>query len=134
MKKTGVNLLCIYDMILAFGAIYIGLDMLNSSSKMFTQYPKEWLSKVPFGGWVIPGLIAIVLFEMGNLIAVIVCLKRDDSKSWVMSVVMGGIFFISLIAQIIILGECYLATVELLLLSIVQLCLSIYLFNVYKCL
>lgn len=72
MKKTGVNLLCIYDMILAFGAIYIGLDMLNSSSKMFTQYPKEWLSKVPFGGWVIPGLIAIVLFGMGNLIAAIV--------------------------------------------------------------
>lgn len=134
MKKTDVNLLCIYDIILAFGAIYIGLDMLNSSSKMFTQYPKEWLSKVPFGGWVIPGLIAIVLFGMGNLIAAIVCLKRDDSKSWVMSVVMGGIFFISLIAQIIILGECYLATVELLLLSIVQLCLSIYVFNVYKCL
>jgi len=39
-----------------------------------------------------------------------------------MSAIMGGIFFISLVAQVIILGETYLATVELLILSVIQLC------------
>ncbi|MBU3181882.1 hypothetical protein [Clostridium psychrophilum] len=132
MKKVGVNLLGIYDMILAFGAIYIGVDMSSSNSQMFIQYPREWLAKVPFGSWVTPGLIAIVLFGLGNLLAAIFCLKKENSKSWVMSVVMGGILFISLITQIMILGEWYLATVELLLLSIVQLWLSIYVFKAYK--
>jgi hypothetical protein len=80
MKKAGVNLLGIYDMILAFGAIYIGLDMISSSSEIFIQYPKEWLSKVSFGSWVIPRLITIVLFRLGNLIAANFCLEKENSK------------------------------------------------------
>jgi hypothetical protein len=52
--------------------------------------------------------------------------------SWFVSAIMGGIFFISIVAQVIILGQWYLATVELLIFSIIQLCLSGYLFAHYK--
>jgi len=118
MKKINMNLLGIYDMMLAVGAIYIGGIMISG---MFTEYPKEWISKLPFVSWVIPGIIAIVLFGIGNIIASIFSLKKGNNKYWVASAVMGGVLLISLITQVIVLGEWYMATVEFLLLSIGQL-------------
>ncbi|MBZ9625046.1 MULTISPECIES: hypothetical protein [unclassified Clostridium] len=131
-QKIRVNLLGFYDFILALGAISIGVSMISSSKGILTEYPKEWLSKVPFESWVIPGIIAIVLFGLGNIIATISCFRRKNSKSWFVSAIMGGIFFLSIVAQIIILGEFYLATVEFLILSAIQLCLCGYVFVGYR--
>lgn len=86
MKKINMNLLGIYDMMLAFGAIFTGLTMLNTSNEFFSVFPKEWLSKVPFDSWVIPGIIAIVLFGVGNIIAAILSLKKGNNKYCVASV------------------------------------------------
>ena len=132
MKKIRGNLLGIYDLMLAVGAICIGVMMVSSSEGIFIEYPKEWLSKVPFEGWVTPGIIVIVVFGLGNIIAAIFSFRKRNSRSWVMSAVMGVIFIMSLIAQVVILGEMYLATVEFMLLSIIQLCLSGYLFICYN--
>lgn len=126
------KLLGIYDLILALGAIFTGVKMVNSNSGIFIEYPKEWLSKVPFESWVIPGIIAIVLFGLGNIIAAIFSFRKENNKSWFVSAIMGGILFISIVAQIIILGEWYLATVEIMILSIIQLGLSKYTFAYYK--
>ena len=131
-EKIRLYLLGVYDLILALGAIYIGVMMVSSNKGMFIEYPKEWLAKVPFESWVIPGIIAIVLFGLGNVIAAILSLRKGNSKSWFMSAVMGGISFISLIAQVVILGETYLSTVEFLILSIIQLGLCQYVFNGYR--
>jgi hypothetical protein len=49
-----------------------------------------------------------------------------------MSVVMGGIFFISLVAQVLILGEWYMATVQFFFLSIIQLSLCGYVYWGYR--
>lgn len=45
---------------------------------------------------------------------------------------MGGIFFLSLVAQVITLGKWYLATIEFFTCSIIQLCLSGYVFVLEK--
>lgn len=132
MKKVSVNLLGIYDLILAVCAIFIGVMMISSNNEIFIEYPKEWLSKVPFENWFIPGIIAIVLFGLGNIIASIFSFRKENSKSWLVSAIMGGIFFISIVAQVIIIGEWYLATVEFLIFSIIQLCLSGYAFTGYR--
>lgn len=132
MKKIRGNLLGVYDLMLAVGAICIGVMMVSSSEGIFIEYPKEWLSKVPFEGWVTPGIITIVVFGLGNIMAAIFSFRKGNSMSWVVSAVMGGIFIMSLIAQVVILGEMYLATVEFMLLSIIQLCLSGYLFVCYN--
>ena len=121
MKKKNMNLLGIYDIMLAFGAIFIGLTMLNTSNELFSVYPKEWLAKVPFESFVVPALVAIVLFGFGNIIAAIFSLKKGNNKYWVASAIMGGLLLVSLITQVIVLGEWYMATVEFLLLSIGQL-------------
>jgi len=123
-KKVSKKLLGIYDLILALGAIYIGVKMVNSNSRIFIEYPKEWLSKVPFESWVIPGIIAIVLFGIGNIIAAIVSLRGKSNRSWFLSTIMGGILLMSIVCQVIILGEWYMVTIQIFIFSIIQLCLS----------
>ena len=131
-QKTRKNLLGVYDLLLSFGAIYLGVLMISSSSGIFTEYPKEWLSKVPFESWVAPGVIAIIIFGLGNLISAIFSFRRESNKSWALSAIMGGIYFISIVAQVIILGEWYMATVQFFTFSIIQICLSGYVFLGYK--
>ncbi|MBX4259234.1 hypothetical protein KTC96_16240 [Clostridium estertheticum] len=130
--KEKINMLGIYDLVLAVGAIYTGGMMISSSGGMFTQYPKEWLSKIPFDNWIVPGIITIVLFGLGNIIAAILSFRKGNSKFWVVSVIMGVLLFISIISQVIILEETFLATVEIMVLSIIQLCICGYTFAKYK--
>jgi hypothetical protein len=128
MKKINMSILGVYDMMLAFGAIFIGVTMLNTSNGLFSVYPKEWLYRVPFKSFVVPGFIAILLFGIGNILAAILSIKKENTKSWLASAIMGGLLFVSLITQVIVLGEWYMATVEFLLLSIGQLylCKSVF--------
>ncbi|MBZ9637706.1 hypothetical protein [Clostridium sp. FP1] len=131
-QKMRINLLGVYDLILSLGAIFIGIIMVSSRNGIFIEYPKEWLSKVPFESWVTPGIIAIVVFGLGNIISAIFVFRKESNKSWVMSAIMGGIFFMSIVAQVVILGEWYMATVQFLIFSIIQICLSGYVFSGYR--
>ena len=83
-------------------------------------------------GAIIPGIIAIVVFGLGNIVAAIFSFIKNNNKSWLVSAIMGAIFFVSLVSQVIILGEWYLATVEFLILSLIQLGLSWYTFAGYR--
>ncbi|QOX65901.1 hypothetical protein FRZ06_10305 [Anoxybacterium hadale] len=120
-----MNLLGIFDLILALGAICAGI-MMVSSKMVFSVFPREWILKVPFESWFVPGIIAIVVFGVGNLMAAFFSFKKNSNRPWLFSAFMGGIFFISILFQVIILGEWYLATLEFLIFSILQISLSIY--------
>ena len=121
IKKGKVILMC-YDLFLAFGAIYDGMLMVLGN---FSEYPPEWLEKVPFKGWFWPGVIAIVLYGIGNLIAAWLSLYKNN-KGLFASLIMGIIFLISLLASIKILGEGYLATFQFIILSIIQILLTLF--------
>jgi len=131
-QKARITLLGVYDLILSLGAIFIGAMMISSSNGIFIEYPKEWLSKVPFESWVIPGIIAIIIFGLGNILSAIFSFRKESNKSWIMSAIMGGIFFMSIVAQVMILGEWYMATVQFFIFSIIQLGLSGYVFSGYR--
>ncbi|WP_246031495.1 hypothetical protein [Salibacterium salarium] len=103
----------------------------STSGGNFVEYPDKWASILPFDNWVIPGVLAIIIFGFGNILAAIFTFKKGHS-SWAVSAIMGGIFFVSLICQVIILGETYLATVQFLILSIIQSSLSGYAFFGYR--
>lgn len=128
-QKAKKNLLGIYDLILSFGAIFTGIMMIHSSTGIFAEYPKAWLTKVPFESWVIPGIIAILIFGLGNIISALLVFRKNGNTSWKMSALMGGVFLMSIVAQILVLGEWYMATVQFLILSIIQLLLSGYVFS-----
>lgn len=130
-QKISKILLGIYDLFLSLGAIYTGI-MMVSGNGIFAEYPNEWKSIFPFENWVIPGIIAIVVFGIGNIISAIVSLRGKSNKSWHMSAIMGGIFFVSLVVHVLVLGEVYLATIEFFILSIIQLCLCGYAFSSYR--
>lgn len=130
-QKISKILLGIYDLFLSLGAIYTEIMMISGNG-IFAEYPNEWASIVPFENWVIPGIIIIAVFGIGNIISAIVSLRGRSNKSWHISAIMGGIFFVSLIVQILVLGEVYLATVEFFVLSIIQLCLCGYVFSSYR--
>ncbi len=127
-QKTSKNLLGIYDLLLAAGAIFTGILMIQSSYGVFSQYPKEWLSKLPFESWILPGIMAILIFGLGNIISALLIFRKNGNTSWRISALMGGIFLISIVAQRLVLGEWYMATVQFLILSIIQLSLSGYVF------
>lgn len=131
-QKIRINLLGVYDLILSLGAIFVGANMVSSNNGIFIEYPKEWLSKVPFESWVTPGIIAILVFGLGNVISAIFSFRKGSNISWVISAIMGGIFFMSTVAQVIILGEWYMVTIQFFILSIIQICLSVYVFLGYR--
>ena len=134
MKQTiRARILGIYDLFLATVAIWIGVQMVTSSSgTIFAgEYPDSWASRLPFDSWVMPGVLSIVIFGLGNSIAAVFNFKRHNS-SWYASAIMRAVFFFSLIFQRIILEEHYIVTTPFLALSVIQLCLSGYVYFGYR--
>jgi len=113
-----------YDLLLSLTFIIIGVLMISSRYGIFAEeFPKEFLSVLPFDSWFIPGIISIIVFGIGNIIAFIFSfLKKDNPHS--LSLIMGSILFICMVLQVIIQREWYLATVQFIVLSIVQIALS----------
>ncbi|MEH7346823.1 hypothetical protein V7122_23620 [Bacillus sp. JJ1532] len=134
MKLTiRARMLGIYDLFLATGAIWIGVQMVSSSHGIFAEeYPDSWSSTLPFDSWVVPGILAIVIFGLGNITAAVCSFKKRNNSSWYASAIMGAVFFIGLNFQRIIVGETYIVTNPFLALSIIQLCLSGYVFFGYR--
>ena len=124
MKQKSALILGVYDLFLAIAAIFSGILMVSSKSGIFSVYPTEWLSKLPFKSWLVPGIIAIIVFGLGNIVAAIFSFRRRNNKSWFASTLIGGILLICVVCQVLILGQWYLATAEFLVFSIIQLCLS----------
>lgn len=129
MKNNKMKMvLIIYDLFLALGAIYEGFRMVFGR---YGEYPPEWLGRVPFTSWVIPGIIAIIFYGIGNLLAGIFTFIKGN-KGIGISFIMGIIFLVSLLISIRVLGEVYLATGEFIILSIIQILLSIITFIVWS--
>jgi len=115
----------VYNLILAIGAIIIGVMMTKSNYGIFVEFPIEWISKTPFENWVNIGITIIVLFGIGNIFASIISFR----KNYIYSIVLGSLLLICIVLQVAILGEWYLATLELLILSIIQILTGFYLLN-----
>lgn len=126
MNRRVCILMGAYDLFLAAGAFITGVLMVASKSGIFAEYPAEWLTKLPFHGWVVPGFAAIILFGIGNLVSGLLSIKKSFTLSWFPSAVAGSLLIIFVIAQIIILDEWYLASVEIFAAGIIQLFLSGY--------
>lgn len=135
MKQTiRARLLCVFDLFLAAGAIWLGIQMIRASNgTIFAEpYPDSWASNLPFDSWVLPGVLAIVIFGLGNLIAAILSFKKEHPSSWYASAIMGLVFLLGLAIQYMSVGEVYIVTGPFLILGLLQLCLSGYVFLGYS--
>lgn len=117
--KFILNLLGFYELMLSLGAISTGINMISGKG-VFNEFPQEWLLKVPFHNWFLPGIIGIIIFGFGNIIAAILSFRKKGKMSWLVSTIMASIFFLSMIAQYKIFGEHYLPADMLFGFSIIQ--------------
>lgn len=124
-SKIRKCLLGILDLALAAGAIYTGYLMMFTEYGIFDQYPREWIGILPFHNWIIPGILAVIIFGLGNMIASVLCFLEKYNRYWVASAIMGGILLLTMLFLGIILKEYYLATLELIFLAMIQLSLCI---------
>lgn len=118
--KKITNILGYYDLVLGIGIIFTCIMMMTGE---IGEYPVEWLSKVPFTNWFYPGIIGIILYGFGNLCAFYLILR--NKKGLILSGFMGIMLLISILLSIKILGEVYLVTIEIMLLSLVQIMLVV---------
>lgn len=125
MTMSRRAVLGIYDLLLASGAVYMGILMI-AGKQGFSEYPAGWSAKLPFAGWFVPGILAIAVFGVGNAAAAVLSFKSKGGGAWIASVAMAFILLLSLICQVAVLHDWYLATVEFMLLSLIQLFLSAY--------
>ncbi|SHH71375.1 hypothetical protein [Clostridium grantii] len=123
-KKWFINLYGIFELLIAVAAIIVGISMVSSPNGLVgsfpPEFPEEWLDKVLFTNWFIPGIIAILIFGLGNFIAGISTFIKNTSTSCILGITMGGVLLISIILQMMIL-DVYLVSVEFLVISIIQL-------------
>ncbi len=132
MKQKSHIILGLYDLVLAIIAVATGILMLQSNSGIFSEYPTEWLLKLPFSSWTLPGIIGILMFGAGNIFSAIMCLKSSSNISWLPSALVGLILLVCVIAQVTILGEWYLPSVELFAAGIIQIFISGYVLTTKK--
>lgn len=113
----------VYDILLAVGALWYGLRMLKGIGLIFSFFPPEWVDKLPFESWTPIGAIAL-FFAVGNAVAAALCLLARRNRA-LASLGMGILLMIGMIAQIIILGEAYMATGQFLLVALIQIIFSL---------
>lgn len=121
---TRKTLLAIYNLILSIGAIQTGILMIQSNSGVFTEFPNEWIGKIPFDNWVIPGIIVFMIFGLGNLAAAITVFLKNDNFIWITSAGMGALLLICIFVQRGILGEWYMPDNFYFVFSVIQLLIS----------
>lgn len=124
-RNVRLNLLGGYDLFLSLGAVHTGITMILGKGG-FNEFPEEWLTKVPFQNWVLPGIIGIAVFGLGNFIAAIFAFRKKGNLAWLMSTVMAVIFFLSLVTQYLIFRERYLPAGIFLMLSIIQILICVF--------
>lgn len=123
-NKLSRRILFVYNLLLAIGAIWCGTIMMTGG---LGEYPTEWLEKIPFTNWVLPGIIAIVVYGFGNLLAAILSLNKNN-KGIIISIIMGLLLLISMLISIKVLGKVYLPTIEFIIISMIQLVISVFSF------
>ena len=109
-----------YHFFLALLFIYVGAQVIQGH---LGEYPREWLTKLPFTSWVLPGF-AILLLGLSHLFVAGIGLFQSRSIVARLTLLMGSFLIVSGILSIMVLGETYLATVELILLGSIHLVLG----------
>lgn len=122
--KTSKTILSFYNLLLAIGAMYSGIMMISGK---LGEYPAEWINKLPFTNWIYPGIIVIILYSIGNFIAAGFNIT-ENNKGLIFSAIMGVVLLVTTLLSIKILGEMYLATLEFIFFSIIQIALTLFIF------
>ncbi|WP_134341224.1 hypothetical protein [Filobacillus milosensis] len=113
-----------YNLLLSLAAFYTGINILTGTG-VFSEFPQEWVGKIPFNSWESIAIFGILIFGFGNAIAAIYGFIKKGRKIFIMTLIMGVLFLSCMVLQIILLDEVFLATVQFILASSLQLFLGL---------
>lgn len=113
---------CLYNLLLSLGAFYLGVSMILGRG--FETFPPEWVGKIPFQSWMDIALFGMIIFGIGNAIASIYGFIRKE-RIFTLTILMGALLFFCTVISTNLLGEWYLPTGMLLIMSILQLSLGL---------
>ena len=127
--KIRLYILGFYDLLLAIGAVYMGRELICKEHGVFMKFSHAWLSKLPFEDWILSGVVAILIFGVGNMLASMFCFLKRNHMSWLLSAVMGSILYVVLVIQVFLTRDWQMSTAVYFALSILQLfsCRLVYL-------
>lgn len=118
--RFGVNF---YNSLLSLGAFYLGGFMLAGRG-VFDTFPPEWKGVMPFNSWASLALFGIIVFGIGNAAAAIYGFRRNNKNIFIITTMMGALFFLCTIIPTMLAGEWYLPMSMLAALSVIQLLLG----------
>lgn len=122
--KSRKFVLGIYNLLLAGFAIWDGILMV-SATQVFSSYPSDWLGKLPFDSWMPYGVIAIVVFGLGNLLAAMLCLVNKLRIAAIWSGILGILLCAIMLGTFVITGHTYMPGNMMLIAGALQLVLSV---------
>ena len=108
-----------YNLLLSLGAFYLGVSMFLERGA-FDIFPQEWIGVLPFNNWASLALFGMIVFGIGNGIASTYGFIKKDKKTFTITFTMGALFFFCTVIPTILLGEWYLPTSALFVLSLIQ--------------
>lgn len=125
MKKSATQIILgLYNLLLAGFAIWGGILMI-SAVQVFSEYPPEWQGVLPFDSWLPYGLIALVVFGLGNLAAAVFCFAASSRLAAICSEILGALLCLIMLGVFLITGQTYLPGSMILIAGALQLVLSI---------
>ena len=119
------SILNFYHLLLSLGAFYLG-GLMFLGKGAFDTWPQEWVGKIPFTSWVSLALFGIIIFGIGNAIASTYGFIKKDNKIYLLTIIMGALFFFCTVLSRILLGEWYLPTSQFWKLSLLQILLGLF--------
>ncbi len=113
----------IFNFCLAAGAVFTSITILSGEG-IFAEFPEEWAGHVPFNNWAGVAVFGMIIFGLGNGIAAFYGFSKNRNRLFVVTFIMGLVFLFCMVTQVILLDEWYLATVEFMIFSIIQIILG----------
>lgn len=133
MKKDPVKILLgIYNLMISLCAFVIGIIMISSNHILLTNTLKEVMVHIPFSSWLVPGILIIVVFGIGNIIASILSFIKEGKLYMILSFIMGILIILCSVIQVIMIKNLYTLIIQFIGIGIIQILVTSIVYYRYR--
>lgn len=126
MKKDPVKILLgIYNLMISISAFVIGITMISSNHILLTNTLKEVMEHIPFSSWLVPGIIIVVVFGVGNIIASVLCFVKKGKFYMILSCITGVLIILCSLLQVFLIKNMYTIIIQFMGIGIIQIILTL---------